>query len=253
MEFRENDILTKEMLQQMYDDPFIHNTCRFQHVNTGVISGMSVLGDRDGAAGIGKGVMAVCGKLYIHQEVYELDASSLGLEPDQRYVVYLKKALDKLGRVSYEFQVEEDRKQKDQLIFLRFRYDGDKIFRLPGRLEEVLNENAYVNLLSMPYCNAYGIFVCPPVVSRCILETLKEKESPTVQEFCIMSEIFNTGTVSIEMLYEYMGRNRSREEKLNLQEVERLLNTIKGKRREKEMAVKPEKAKSEVRGSRRIN
>lgn len=197
MKFAENDILTKEILQHIYDDSLMLSRTLLSDVKTAVVSGLKIINTDSGDAQITSGVFKIDGKLMVYDGDFIIKANKL--INDQHYRVYVQKKKNK-----YVFCVEEDDDNPQNNIIYRFLYDGSGVVKIPDTISELIRDNIYLEMYDMPWCDISGNYICNPEIAKCLFNELSMKLHKSSQEMFIYYELLNRGNVGIHLVLDYI-------------------------------------------------
>ena len=198
IKFKENDILTKEMLQHIYDDSLLLSKSLLSDVKCAIVSGLKIYNDNDGNARISSGILMIDGKMLAYDGSFVIKRDSLS--KDQHYRVFVEKEHNKYGLVLEP----ENENHRDNTVFCFLYDDVGSIIKVPENLTELIRDNVYLDVFDMPYCDLRGNYICNPLVAKCLLSDLSVKQTRSVAETFIYYELLNSNSVSIAMLMNYI-------------------------------------------------
>ena len=226
--FRENSILTKEMLGQMNSEPKWLLLDAVSNIKCGIISGFNFVNEgMDFHSVITKGNIVIDGIWYRLNEDYILRGDNL--ESGHQYEIILVS-----NKSGYEFVIAGIGEQTEGIKVARFKYEFSehkRVFRIPEELADFKHGEAYLKEIDIPYYDYNGICICPNHIANCIKKSLSRISNKTVKQEIIYQNLLNTGNVSVESLCDLVGIKN--EELISLSLIEKLANAI-GNYRKKE-------------------
>lgn len=219
--FRENAILTKEMLGQMNNEPKWLIFDAISNISCGIISGFEFVDEgMDYYSVITKGNIIIEGKWYRLAEDYILKPNNL--ESGQQYDIILV-----ADKECYDIAIVESGSKADAIKLAGFKYEfsGHKrAFRIPKELADFRRGEAYLKEVAIPYYNFNGKCICAKHIANCIKESLAKVQNKSVKQEIIYQMLITTGTVAIESLCDMVEIKR--EEVVSETLIEKLLKTI---------------------------
>lgn len=199
LSFKENAILTKEMLTQMNQEPkWLFLADNFRDIKNGIISGFQFINNTiDDYSLLTKGNLLIDGKWYRMEEDFIFSSEELEIISGTFYSIIFKKTSVGI----YEIRVLEDSAVSGEDIRVaKFKYEYDthkRVFRVPCKLEDFGMKNALLHDIAIPYYNQYGVAVCPPHIANCIKNSLAEKKRRNHKEETIFQILLNEKNISI--------------------------------------------------------
>ena len=219
--FRENSILTKEMLSQMNNEPKWLIFDEVSNIKCGIISGFEFANEgMDYHSVITKGNIIIDGKWYRLSEDYMLKGDKL--EGGQQYDIVLVPDND-----SFVVDIVKRGISTQGLKLAGFKYEFSehkRVFRIPEELTDFRRGEAYLKEINVPHYNFNGVCICPRHITNCVKESLAQIQNKTIKQEIIYQTILNSGTVSVESLCDLVGTKK--EETISLSLIEKLIKSI---------------------------
>lgn len=205
LSFVENSILTKEMLEQMYQEPkWLFLVDHFRDIENGIISGFEFINHAKNDYSI-----LTKGNLFIEGKWYRMDTDVIfhsdDFESGEFYFVGLRKRDEGVYEV---ITLKEKDFRENDIKIAKFKYENassKRVFRVPDKLEDYEKKDAFVHDIEIPYYNSYGVAIFPPHIAQCIKNSLLEKGDRSVKEEIIFQKLLNEKNISIASILDLLG------------------------------------------------
>ena len=232
IEFKSGSLLTKEMLQSMYDYPIDILNCLYSSYSNGILSGFDVI-KREEEYYITSGLIKLNNCIYIMKEDFKLNILFCDLEESTIYnivFVEVSNGINENGvkRFSLEILLENMVKDKENIKFRfgSFKCGRNSKLELPSTVDSLF-ENNVLNLIKVEYAqNNESTY--HPLIFRCILKYLKDKKNKNMLDYLIINEISKNNVLNLQIIRTYIEERGFSIENLDREELlQKFIEAIK--------------------------
>ncbi|WP_346684327.1 hypothetical protein [Megamonas hypermegale] len=216
--FLHGNILTKEMLNEMYAYPRNFIELKYSDYSDGIIAGLDFI-ENSGITYLTKGIVKFKGEYYFLLDDINLTSYFLEMHKQQNwstklYYLYLKSStpikVDSIIVQNLDLYVSEECKQDDLFLLCRF-YGGKDNMELPqlnGNEEKepfkkLTDDNLYVNMIDTLYAMP-GKATYHPFLFKAVAEYLEQKPNKSILDNVILMQIQNMKVLSIDAMETYI-------------------------------------------------
>lgn len=217
--FLHGNILTKEMLNEMYAYPRNFIELKYSDYSDGIIAGLDFI-ENSGITYLTKGIVKFKGEYYFLLDDINLTSYFLEMHKQQNwstklYYLYLKSStpikVDSIIVQNLDLYVSEECKQDDLFLLCRF-YGGKDNMELPqlnGNEEKepfkkLTDDNLYVNMIDTLYAMP-GKATYHPFLFKAVAEYLEQKPNKSILDNVILMQIQNMKVLSIAAMKTYIN------------------------------------------------
>lgn len=217
--FLHGNILTKEMLDEIYAYPRNFVELKYNDYSDGIITGLDFV-EKDGTMYLTKGFVKFKGEYYfllenINLTNYFLDMKKNSKRQSATYYLYLKRSEPiKAGSIivrNLDLYVSEESKQDEFFSLCRFfgNESNMNLPRLNGSGEQkpfydLIDNNLYVNLIDTLYAMP-GKATYHPFLFKAVAEYLEQKPNKSILDNVILMQIQNMKVLSIDAMKTYIN------------------------------------------------
>ena len=208
IKFPHKAILTRGMLQELYDNPRELMRLMFSEYSDGIISGFDYL-IKDGNLILTSGIFRLNEEIYLLHEdlnISELaERNSLKLD-ESYYITFEEKIYDKEPCLTEKRLELKFSMNKPQYNLGSFVYLGAKNFILPAFTEESVDKiflRGVFNLFEVPFAQR-NCATFHPLLFRFVKDFLSHKKDKTPFDYALLIHLQNSDTVSMATLAEYI-------------------------------------------------
>lgn len=239
IEFKSGTLLTKEMLQSMYDYPIDILNCLYSSYSNGILSGFDVI-KRDEEYYITSGLIKIDNCIYIMKEDFKLNTLFCNLEESTVYNIVFVQVFNGINengvkKFSLEILLENMVNDKENIKFRfgSFKCGRDSKLELP-RTVDSLFENNVLNLIKGDYAqNNESTY--HPLIFRCILGYLKDKKNKNMLDYLMINEISKNNVLTLQIMKIYIEEQGFSSENLDREELlQKFIESIKHNENKKE-------------------
>lgn len=236
IDFKNGSLLTKEMLECMYDYPINVLDCLYSNYSNGIISGFDVI-EKEKLIYITKGLLKLDNSIYIMKEDFNINSLFNNLEESAIYSIVFAEEdniTNKNGVKNLSLKIVLDSEIDDNKIkfrFGKFKWNGKSILELPTTIDSLF-KNTILNLNEIEYAQN-NTSTYHPLIFRCIFNYLKNKKDKNMLDYIIINEISKNNVLNIEIIKSYIEEKGFFIESFNKEELLRkFVETIKLEKKE---------------------
>lgn len=236
IDFENGSLLTKEMLECMYDYPINVLNCLYSNYSNGIISGFDVI-EKEKSIYITKGLLKLDNSIYIMKEDFNINTLLNNLEESTTYnIVFVEEnnITNKNGVKNLNLKIVINEGIDDNKIkfrFGKFKWNGKSSLELPTTIDSLF-KNTILNLNEIEYAQN-NTSTYHPLIFRCIFNYLKDKKDKNMLDYIIINEISKNNVLNIEIIKSYIEEKGFSIKSFNKEELlKKFIETIKLEKKE---------------------
>lgn len=213
LQFPHKAILTRGMLQEIYDCPREFFRLMYDGFSDGIICGLNYF-VRDNALILSAGIFRLEGEMYFLAQDFNLSAlaEKNNLTDSQKYAVILKKISRQSEQCIEEIALEPTFSAGGGVTLGEFTFYGADGFRLPeldsgdDPFKNIFRQSVF-NLLEIPVA-AKGDATFHPQLFKLVREFLSAKKNRTPFDYAILVQLQSDETIPLETIREYISAEK---------------------------------------------